>query len=84
VNLWGAGLNNSGVYAEVPGLHSARCLRFAYLSNTVCAYTPLIYQTNLVHDYAKRKYGFVNFLHFTVYLHILAFRSPVLPSFVLP
>lgn len=42
------------------------------------------YQTTLMHDYAKRKYGFVNFLHFTGYLHMLAFRSPVLPSFVLP
>jgi hypothetical protein len=84
VNLWVAGLNNSGVYAEVPGLHSARCMHFAYLSNTAGAYSPLIYQTALMRDYAKRKYGFVNFLHFTGYLHMLAFRSPVLPSFILP
>jgi hypothetical protein len=84
VNLWGVSLNKSGVYAEILGLHSVRCLHFVYLSNIACAYSPLIYQTILMHDYAKRKYGFVNFLHFTGYLHILAFRCPVLPSFVCP
>lgn len=84
MNLWGTGLNNSEVYAEVPGLYSARCVHFAYLSNTAGSYSPLVYQTTLMHDCAKRKYGFVNFLDFTGYLHMLAFRSPVLPSFVLP
>jgi len=61
--------------------YSARYVHFAYLSNTAGSYSPLIYKTTRMHDYAKPKYGF---LHFTGYLHMLALRFPVLPGFVLP